>query len=154
MNKDKVIHEYLPLVKSFANKYSELGLLLEDLVQEGLIGLHEATSHFDETKGTKFSTYASYWIKKRMLSAIQAEKKTSMNSKEFEENFYLEESAKEDIQISLTIPADFPEIEKKVLQLLYNDEKTLNEIAETLDISREKTRQLKEKALRRLKVTK
>lgn len=152
MSKNKLIDEYLPLVKSFAGKYKHLGLPYEDLVQEGLIGLSEAASRFDEYKKTKFSTYASYWIKKKMLAAVEAEKKASLNPTEYHENIAKTISTQNTNHENINIPTAFPTVEKQVLHLLYNEEFTLSEIAEKMNISRERVRQLKEKALRRLKI--
>ena len=155
MNKEKIATEYLPLVKSIANKYAHLGVPIEDIIQEGLIGLLEAEKKFDETKGTKLSTYATFWIKKKILESIEKEKKSSLYSVSLDdsvqENKLQTEIKTESKKIS--IPDNFPNIEKKILQLLFYEEKTLKEIAEILNISRERTRQLKEKALRRLRVT-
>ena len=80
MNKEKIANDYLPLVKSIANKYAHLGVPTEDLEQEGMIGLLEAADKFRDDKGAKFSTYATYWIKKKILAAIDKEKKGSLDS--------------------------------------------------------------------------
>jgi RNA polymerase sigma factor (sigma-70 family) len=151
MNSNKIIQEYLPLVKSFAVKYRDLGLPYDDLVQEGLIGLSEAVDNYDESQGTKFSTYASYWIKKKILAAIDTEKKQTSIAKELTNLKIKEHKQESNKKDSISIPQDFPENEKIVLHLLYTAELTLSEIAEKLNISRERVRQLKEKALRRLK---
>ena len=51
------------LMFSVALKYKELGVPLEDLVQEGSMGLMKAAKRFDYTKGFKFSTYAIWWVR-------------------------------------------------------------------------------------------
>jgi len=61
----KLCMNYLPLIKSLAYKYKGNGVPLEDLIQEGFLGLLEAKSRFDPSKKVKFSTYAFYWIKKK-----------------------------------------------------------------------------------------
>ena len=153
MKEKSFIEKNLPLVKSVAGKYKRFGIAFEDLVQEGLIGLMEAQKKFKEHKGTKFSTYAVYWIKKRIIQALEKEKKDSLRAAEIDEN--LEAAVEiENINSSNTIvlPTKFPELEAKILRLFFEERKTLNEISGILNISRERVRQMKQKALRRLKI--
>ena len=67
----KLIEHNLRLVVSIAKYYTNRGLLFEDLVQEGNIGLVIATNKFDIKKDKRFSTYATWWIKKVILRAIE-----------------------------------------------------------------------------------
>ncbi|MDP8322624.1 MAG: sigma-70 family RNA polymerase sigma factor [Candidatus Stygibacter australis] len=151
--KDIKIEDYLPFVKSIASKYRYSGLPYDDLVQEGMIGLWEAMQRYDPEKGAKLTTYAAYWIKKRIIDAINSEHKHHLNSSELNEDITAADEKYEysENEEKLKLPDKMPELEKIVLSLSFEEQLTLNEIAEKLNITREKCRQLKEKGLRRLK---
>jgi len=148
---EKLLTQNIGLVHSIAQKYKNSTVPYEDLVQEGMIGLWEAEQKFDEDRETKFSTYAYFWIKKRILAAMEKEKSTSMNS------IKLTEETTQAVPVeakseTITLPNSIPELEKKLLKLHFEKEFTLKEIAAELDLPRERVRQLREKALRRMRV--
>ena len=67
----KIINHNLRLVVSIAKQYKNTSLSLIDLIQEGNIGLIEAISRYDSGSGNRFATYATFWIKKSIISAIE-----------------------------------------------------------------------------------
>lgn len=74
--KADVINANLRLVIYFAKYYAKSGIPIQDLIQEGNIGLIKSTEKFDPDKGFKFSTYASWWIRHEITKAIAAQQKT------------------------------------------------------------------------------
>jgi len=69
-SRDKLVESNLGFVVKVANEYRNLGVLFEDLLNEGNLGLIEAAQRFDTSKGTKFITYAIWWIRKSILKAL------------------------------------------------------------------------------------
>src|SRR5437868_14995208 len=74
--RDRMVRANLRLVVNIARHYTGKGLSLQDLIAEGNLGLLRAVEAFDPSMNTRFSTYASYWIKQSMKRAVVNTAKT------------------------------------------------------------------------------
>jgi RNA polymerase sigma factor (sigma-70 family) len=74
--KQHMIQSNMRLVVSIARKYSNVGVGLQDLIQEGSLGLSRAAEKFEPKKGFKFSTYASWWIQQAVFRSIAYHSRT------------------------------------------------------------------------------
>lgn len=75
MNEEKIIEQYHNLVAKMIWKYASWAIIpFEDLMQEGYIGLIVAYRKFDPDKGVKFITYATWWVRQRILLAVRKDR--------------------------------------------------------------------------------
>ena len=223
---DQLVRANLRFVVSVAKQYQNQGLSLQDLINEGNVGLIKAAQRFDETRGFKFISYAVWWIRQSILQAVaeqariirlplnqvgaisKLKKTAALLEQEYNRKPSAEELAKEmDLpeskvqslmgmnmrQISTDAPLDDDEEgnfldvyveqdsvatdeavenesdqnaiqrslssltdkERQVINMYYGigtpREYSLDEIALNLGISRERTRQIRDRALKRLK---
>lgn len=152
---EKELKELAPLIKKIASNFITSNITADELFQEGMLGVYEAKQKYNPKKDTKFSTYAYFWIKKYIMKYVGVEKsKYEFNDKLLQNK--IDEKQKEDLpkKTKITFPKKMPKLEEQILDLLFNEENTLNEISEILNITREKVRQIKEKGLRRLRIAK
>lgn len=104
----KLVKHNLKIVVTIANRHIGQGVSLDDLIQEGNIGLYEAAQRFDPREGVRFISYASLWIRKRINEAVVAYGRTVRLPHNQEYDRYKAKMAGEEVESLQTIAIDTP----------------------------------------------
>ena len=177
--REKLIKANLKFVPTVAKQFKGCGLPFADIIEEGNIGLIKAIDRFDHKKDNKVISYAVWWIRKCILEAI--DKKGLIDADDIDEIYKkhnTQDDEQDDTYSNIIIPEkkDFdneqdssanikqvveelfdgiPERERYIVQDYYgldgDNPKTLDEIGAELNLTKERVRQLNEKALKKMR---
>ena len=150
-NIEEMLEKYKPLVISLARRYFLTGAEIDDLIQEGMIGLYKAIISYDKSKNDSFTNFASMCIKRQIISAIkknQRLKNSFFKDLINEDDFYVNEipSIDENPENKIIIKEDYSILKQEILSKLtslekkilreYLSGKSYDEIATNLSINK------------------
>lgn len=155
---EELVKANLRFVVTVANQYKDQGVSLPDLINEGNMGLLRAAERFDGTRGFKFISYAVWWIREGILRVLAEEQKC--NSRQLFDEFPSPDtliapfgetfSAETNRALSL-----LGERERFIIEHAFGingqPEMTLGAIGESLGLTKERVRQIREKSIRKLR---
>jgi len=172
--RERMVLSNTRLVVSVARRYAGYGVPLADLVQEGMVGLLRAVDGFDWRRGFRFSTYATIWIRKRVLHALDRDARPQRLSTSLDrplgddeattvgELIAADEPSPEAVVATrwqrhalATAVAELPATERTVIALRFGAGErdrgpTFDEVGRAIGRSAERARQIEQRALRRL----
>ena len=168
-SRERLIESYQPFVFKIVKHFGAADDLIMDMIQEGTLGLIEAVERFDYNRGVKFSTYAQYRIRGRILNLFQKQLRNSTISLDSlyddKDGLTLIERLTNDKDNDISEVAErsylrqsicnamerLPEKERRVVRAVYFDDKEPGSVAKTLNISISYLYKLQKRAIRRMR---
>ena len=171
-----LVNANLHLVTSIARKYENRGIAMEDLIQEGTLGLIHAVDKYDWRRGFRFATYATHWIRQALVRLVEGKGRVPQEPVKF-----IFETSTAEQAGDFLLPADdatsptsrifrqalrdeinaalehLSEQEREILTLRYGlsedheQPMTLEQVGQQLELTREQTRQVEAEALQKLR---